>query len=63
MILGDTSAKASRKPNLGNQYQNAVDRVLRMEAKLARAFRAWEKAKDEAKRLGKRIDKLDLTLS
>ena len=63
MILGDTSGKASRKPNLGNQYQNAVDRVQRMEQKLARAFRAWEKAKADAKRLGKRIDKLDLILT
>ena len=62
MILGDTTTKSSRKPNLGNQYQNAVDRVQRMEQKLCRAYRAWEKSKADVKRLGKRIDKLDLIL-
>lgn len=62
MINGDTSTKQSKRPNLGNQYQNALDRVTRMEARLARAFRAWEKSKAEAKRLGKRMDKLELIL-
>jgi hypothetical protein len=62
MITGDTTAKQSKRPNLGNQYQDAIDRVARMEHKLARAFRAWEKSKAEAKRLGKRMDKLELIL-
>lgn len=46
------------KRNLGNQYADALARVERMESRLNRAYNAWRKAKDEAKRLGKRMDKL-----
>lgn len=46
------------KCNLGNQYADALARVERMESRLNRAYNAWRKAKDDAKRLGKRMDKL-----
>lgn len=46
------------KRNLGNQYADALARIERTETRLNRAYNAWRKAKDEAKRLGKRMDKL-----
>lgn len=46
------------KPNLGNQYANALTRIERMEQRLNRAYNAWRKAKHDAKLLGKRMDKL-----
>lgn len=46
------------KPNLGNQYQNAMDKVERMARKLLRASKQFDKARQDMQRLAKRMDKL-----
>lgn len=50
--------KRSRK-NLGNQYADALEKAQAAERKFRRAFKAWERATADVRRLERKLDALD----
>lgn len=49
--------KRRRSGNLGQQYATALDRVALTEARMRRAFKAWEREALALRRLGALLDR------